>query len=101
MTLRSGNCDSVLMRLSVRPSLRYSLLGSDVAFTKGSTATESIFLVSDRPCSRYTAAAAAATIASADTLNAKSLRDRAGVPGIAPDIRVPESTVAGALIAGA
>ena len=43
ITLRSGTCDSVLIRLSVRPSLRYSLFASVVAFTKGSTASESIF----------------------------------------------------------
>jgi hypothetical protein len=37
-----GNCDKLLMRLSVMPSLRYSMLGSPLPFTKGSTANESI-----------------------------------------------------------
>ena len=42
ITFRFGNCDKLLMRLSVMPSLRYSAFGSPLAFTNGSTATESI-----------------------------------------------------------
>ena len=38
--LLSGSCERVPIRLSVSPSLRYSLLGSEVAFTKGSTASD-------------------------------------------------------------
>ena len=34
---------SALIRLSVRPSLRYSLFASDVAFTNGNTAIELTF----------------------------------------------------------
>jgi hypothetical protein len=49
MTLRSGNCEMALIRLSVSPSLKYSLPGSPVAFTNGNTATESILLVCDLP----------------------------------------------------
>src|SRR5271169_2144172 len=42
MTLMFGSCERVPIRLSVKPSLRYSLLGSDVALTKGSTAMDVI-----------------------------------------------------------
>src|SRR4030095_17130 len=42
------NCERVPIRLSVRPSLRYSLLGSEVAFTNGSTAMDEIFPRSPR-----------------------------------------------------
>src|SRR5215469_1626863 len=38
MTFKSGNCDRLLMRLSVVPSLRYSLFGSALPFTNGNTA---------------------------------------------------------------
>jgi hypothetical protein len=42
MTLKWGNCDNLLMRLSVIPSLKYSMFGSALAFTKGKKAIESI-----------------------------------------------------------
>src|SRR6266436_5803735 len=45
VTERLGNCERLLIRLSVIPSLRYSVLGSLLAFEKGKTAIESI-----RPC---------------------------------------------------
>src|SRR5947207_12770688 len=41
MTFMFGSCESVPIRLSVRPSLKYSLLESLVALTKGNTAMES------------------------------------------------------------
>src|SRR5437660_1171077 len=37
-----GICDTLLIRLSVIPSLKYSALGSPPALTNGSTARESI-----------------------------------------------------------
>src|SRR5208282_1096236 len=61
MTLRLGSCERALMRLSVKPSLRYSLLGSVVALTKGRTAMEVTFWVSDFPRVMYTVRAAAAS----------------------------------------
>src|SRR2546425_6288223 len=42
MTARFGICERLLIRLSVMPSLRYSVLGSLLALTKGNTATEEI-----------------------------------------------------------
>ena len=42
ITFVSGSRERELIRLSVRPSLRYSLLASAVEFTNGSTAIESI-----------------------------------------------------------
>ena len=40
MTRSPGRLESLLMRLSEIPSLRYSFPGSPVAFSNGSTATE-------------------------------------------------------------
>src|SRR5882672_5995645 len=77
MTFRSGNCESELIRLSVRPSLRYSLPGSAVALTKGSTAIEEIFLLPDAPRRKY-AVAVAATNNTAATPAIKYLRLRTG-----------------------
>src|ERR1700674_1009426 len=96
ITLRSGASDKVPIRLSVRPSLRYSLLASAVAFTKGKTAIESIFLVraADFEYSQYAVVTTAATISTAATLNIKGLRDRTGVGAdVALETRTPESTV--------
>ena len=42
VTRSVGTRDSLEIRLSVMPSLRYSLSGSPLPFTNGSTATESI-----------------------------------------------------------
>src|SRR5712692_2171323 len=77
MTLRSGSCESVLIKLSVRPSLRYSLPGSVVALTKGRTAIELIFSVSGRPRNKY-APAASATNATATIPPTRYTRDRLG-----------------------
>ena len=41
-TLRFGNWDRVFVRLSVMPSLRYSVFGSAATLAKGNTASESI-----------------------------------------------------------
>src|SRR5882724_1876991 len=71
-----GNCESVPIRLSVNPSLKYSLLGSAVAFTNGRTAIELTLLPSDLPRTRYTPAAAIATTAAATPV-IKYFRDAA------------------------
>src|ERR1017187_269038 len=42
MTARFGICERLLISPSVRPSLRYSLLGSLLALTKGNTAIDEI-----------------------------------------------------------
>src|ERR1044071_4238625 len=42
ITLRFGNCERVLMMLSVMPSDRYSAFGSLLSFTNGRMATEFI-----------------------------------------------------------
>ena|ERR1700730_12937266 len=42
ITFKLDNWDKLLMRLSVIPSLKYSVFGSPLAFTKGKTASESI-----------------------------------------------------------
>src|ERR1700756_176665 len=42
MTARFGICERVLIRFSVMPSLRYSVLGSEPTLTNGSTAREAI-----------------------------------------------------------
>jgi hypothetical protein len=42
MTARLGSCERLLIRLSVMPSLRYSVLGSLLALTNGNTATDEI-----------------------------------------------------------
>src|SRR6185436_16214547 len=42
ITRRLGNCERLLMMLSVRPSERYSAPGSPLSLTNGSTATELI-----------------------------------------------------------
>src|SRR5690348_15928569 len=55
-----GNCDKVLIRSSVNPSLRNSLLLSEVALTNGSTAIESMFFPG-APRHRYAPTAAAIT----------------------------------------
>ena len=63
----------------------------------GSTATESIFFVSNRARSKYAPVAIAATITTAAALSAQGLRDRAGPPaGIALESRAPESPASGA-----
>src|SRR5438445_6458449 len=59
ITLKFGSCESVPIKLSVNPSLRYSLFGSAVAFTKGSTASDVTFGASDLPRSKYAPAAPA------------------------------------------
>src|ERR1700694_1742509 len=74
MTLRSGSWERVLIKLSVRPSLRYSLPGSAVAFMKGRTAMELILAASDRPRRKYTGAAA--IIRNAATPATRYLRER-------------------------
>src|ERR1700693_2345907 len=51
VTERLGNCERLLIRLSVIPSLRYSVLESLLAFEKGKTAIESIRLC-EEPCNR-------------------------------------------------
>src|ERR1700722_6309586 len=81
ITLRSGICESVLIRLSVRPSLRYSLPASAVAFTKGSTAMELIFLLSSlRPRRKEAARKAGASTMTAIAPEIKYLRlDLGGV----------------------
>src|ERR1700691_6399551 len=77
ITLRAGNCESVLIRLSVRPSLKYSLPESAVALTKGSTAMDVIFWESDLP--RHQKNAAAAAIARTATIaKARALCERTG-----------------------
>src|SRR5215831_19455417 len=55
----SGKRESELIRLSVRPSLRYSLFASEVAFTKGNTAIEPILLAALARCQKYVPATAA------------------------------------------
>src|ERR1700739_1319104 len=77
-TLRFGSCESVLIRLSVRPSLRYSLPESAVALTKGSTAMDVIFSEADLERSQKKLAAAAMTRIAATNESAKILRERAG-----------------------
>jgi hypothetical protein len=42
ITFKWGNCARLLIRPSVMPSLKYSVCGSPLVFTNGSTATESI-----------------------------------------------------------
>ena len=42
MTRSPGRLESLLIRLSEIPSLRYSFAGSPVAFSNGSTATDPI-----------------------------------------------------------
>ena len=46
MTDKFGNCDRLLIRLSVIPSLRYSVFGSLPALSKGNTAMDEISLPS-------------------------------------------------------
>src|SRR5262249_30200421 len=65
ITFMSGKCERVPIRLSVKPSLRYSLLGSEVAFTNGSTAMDEIFPPSDLLRARYIQATAKRTTTSA------------------------------------
>lgn len=49
ITFRSRSLDKVPIELSVKPSLRYSLFASAVAFTKGSTAIELTLCVAPLP----------------------------------------------------
>src|SRR5438552_12798303 len=62
MTARFGTWDRLLIRLSVSPSLRYSVLGSLPALTKGRTASEEISCWLLRRRDRKTAAATSASI---------------------------------------
>src|SRR5438552_10645735 len=61
MTARFGTWDRLLIRLSVSPSLRYSVLGSLPALTKGRTASEEISCWLLRRRDRKTAAATSAS----------------------------------------
>src|SRR6266498_1901493 len=85
MTLTPGICDTLLIRLSVIPSLKYSALGSPPALTNGSTARESIVPALGRSQSTAAASAASATTPAAHTRGRKA-RDRggcaAGVAGV-------------------
>ena len=45
MTASFGNCERSLIKLSVIPSLRYSVLGSLLEFTNGITAMDEISLL--------------------------------------------------------
>src|SRR5436305_12978189 len=67
ITLTVGNCESVPISLSVDPSLRYSLFGSAVAFTNGSTAIDVTFCASDFPRAKYVPAAATIITTTATT----------------------------------
>src|ERR1700688_2178126 len=82
ITFRSGSCESVLMRLSVKPSLRYSLFGSAVALTKGNTAMELTLWVSDFPRRKYIADAATAISNTAAKAAASILRDWLGAAAV-------------------
>src|SRR5438132_5446913 len=61
MTARFGTWDRLLIRVSVSPSLRYSVLGSLPALTKGRTASEEISSWLLRRRDRKTAAATSAS----------------------------------------
>src|SRR5207244_5151920 len=61
MTARFGRGDRQLIRLAVSPSLRYSVLGSLLALTKGRTASEEISCWLLRRRDRKTAAATSAS----------------------------------------
>src|SRR5437899_2683892 len=65
MTFMFGSCDSVPIRLSVRPSLKYSLFESLVALTKGNTAMESTLPGADFPRKKYQPQAIAMTTTAA------------------------------------
>ena len=52
ITFTLGSCESVPIKLSVKPSLKYSLFGSAVALTNGRTAIELILLPVALPCSK-------------------------------------------------
>src|SRR5579864_7068823 len=93
MTLRSGNCESVLIRLSVRPSPRYSLLGSAVALTKGKTAIELIFCACGRPRNKNIEPAITSKIA-AMVPEIKYIRDRLGTAAAGTDEEEPEAMTA-------
>src|SRR5271165_352536 len=73
MTFRLGSWERVPIRLSVKPSLRYSLLASAVALTKGSTAIESTLPVWAFARRKY-APAATATSTMATAPAARNLR---------------------------
>src|SRR5215469_8363130 len=63
-TAKLGNCERLLIRLSVRPSLKYSVLGSPVTLVKGNTASESSELVDRATNQRYALNPSAPSIAS-------------------------------------
>src|SRR5271165_4155454 len=63
MTFMPGRRESALIRLSVNPSLRYSLFASAVAFTKGRTAIEDTWLAPDFGRIQYAPAAITTTTA--------------------------------------
>src|SRR6266849_797315 len=67
MTARFGTWDRLLIRLSVSPSLRYSVLGSLPALTKGSTATDEISCPALRPRHKKAAGKASASTATPAT----------------------------------
>src|ERR1700719_3136234 len=94
MTLSSGSCDRALIRLSVSPSLKYSLAGSPVAFTKGNTATESILLACGLPRRKYAARIPAAISTNAPRPKATYLRGDGGVVTDAELTTVWEETLA-------
>src|SRR5260370_36880696 len=52
-TARLGSCERLLMRLSVNPSLKYSLFGSAVTLAKGRTASESMLEPEPGTSQRY------------------------------------------------
>src|SRR5580704_5111197 len=78
MTLKLGSCDSVPIRLSVKPSLRYSLFGSPVALTKGRTAMELTVRFSDAWRTKYTPTAAATASSTTPAPMATFVRERTG-----------------------
>src|ERR1700678_630548 len=78
ITLRLGSWESVPIKLSVKPSLRYSLLGSAVALTKGRTAIELICCVCDFPRTKYTVAEIKTTVKTAEMLAINFREERAG-----------------------
>src|SRR5712692_805934 len=86
MTARFGTWERLLIRLSVRPSLRYSVLGSLPALTKGSTATDEISWPPLRPRHRKAADKISASTAAPATEPHSSFRVRplaAGSPATA------------------
>src|SRR5579863_4372559 len=76
MTLKLGSCESVPIRLSVKPSLRYSLFGSPVALTNGNTAMELTVRLSDAWRTKYTPTAAATASSTTPAPMATFLREK-------------------------